>query len=174
MYNLTDERNAIRELQRYLLEISYATDGLPHLSIDGIYGDETRSTVLLFQTRNGLPTSGEADPATWQEIYRQFRQARDDRTTRPFLLPPDALPLSLHMRGSEVMLLQILLSALGESMHELPPVSMNGHFDPQTQRALRAYQEARSLPPSGVLDGETWEAMTTDYQRRPDLLHHAR
>ena len=167
MYNLTDERNAIRELQRYLLEISYATDGIPHLSIDGIYGEETRRAVLLFQSRNGLSPSGEADFATWQEIYRQFRQARDARTELPALLPRGILPLALHARGSEVMLLQTMLAAMRDVMSEMPPISQNGHFDQETQRALRAYQTVRRLPPSGVLDSETWAALARDYQNRP-------
>ena len=173
MYNLTDQRNAIRELQRYLLEISYATDGIPRLSIDGIYGKETRRAVTSFQERNGLPPSGEADFATWQEIYRQFLQAQAARTSAPMLLPRGILPLALHAQGSEVMLLQTLLYAMRETMATIPPISQNGHFDPETQRALRAYPTTRHLPPSGVLDHETWAALTRDYQNRTSMPHHA-
>lgn len=166
MYNLTDPRNAIRELQRYLLEISYATDGIPHLSIDGIYGKETREAVSLFQMRNGLAATGEADFATWQEIYRQFLYAREARTGRPVLLPPLSLPLALHARGSEVMVLQTLLAAMREVVPAIPTLSQNGHFDAETQRALRAYQTYRRLPPSGILDGETWALLARDYGAR--------
>ena len=173
MYNLTDKRNAIRELQRYLLEISYATNGLPHLGVDGIYGDETRTAVSAFQLRNGIPQTGEADPTTWAEIYRQFASARRARTEQPVLLPAGALPLALHARGSEVALLQTVLHALRTEMKEIPALSQTGHFDADTQRALRAYQVIRHLPPSGILDGDTWALLERDYRSRPGIPHHA-
>ena len=174
MYNLTDKRNAIRELQRYLLEISYAEGGLTHLAADGIYGEETRAVVSAFQRRNGLAATGEADPETWAEIYRQFEAARRARQGRLLLLPRDALPLSLHARGSEVMLLQTILLALREEMSEIPPLSQTAHFDAQTQRALRAYQMVRRLPPSGILDEETWAHLVRDYERHPRKARDAR
>ena len=166
MYNLTDKRNAIRELQRYLLEISYATSGIPHLAVDGIYGEETRATVAAFQLRNGLPVTGEADPSTWSEIYRQFDQAREARLAKPILISAAILPLALHARGSEVFLLQTLLDEVRLFLPELLPVAQNGNFDGETQRALRAYQTIRHLPPSGILDKETWNNLATDYQNR--------
>ena len=173
MYNLTDQRNAIAELQRYLLEISYATEGFPHLSIDGIYGDETRAVVTQFQARNGLTQSGEADFATWQEIYRQFAAAREARLGRPLLLPPGSLPLALHASGSEVLLLQVLLNGMRETMPQIPHLHQSGHFDIETGRALRAYQAQSNLPASGILDEESWARLTRDYQSRNRSRAHA-
>ena len=173
MYTLTDKQNAIREVQRFLLEISYATDGIPHLSIDGIYGPQTVNAVSIFQQRNGLPTSGEADPDTWAELFRQYESARAARIELPSLLPPNKLPLSLHARGSEVMLLQVLLDAMRDTVGHIPSVSINGHFDPETQRALRAYQTHRHLPASGILDADTWRFLTRDYQTARNRTRHA-
>ncbi|MBO5052467.1 MAG: peptidoglycan-binding protein [Clostridia bacterium] len=174
MYNLTDQRNAIAELQRYLLEISYATEGLPHLSIDGIYGDETRAVVTQFQARNGLTQSGEVDLATWQEIYRQFAAAREARVGAPLLLPPGSLPLALHASGNEVLLLQVLLNGMRETMPGIPPLHQSGHFDIETGRALRAYQGQCHLPTSGILDEESWARLTRDYQSRKCSRVHAK
>ncbi len=171
MYHIINESQAIREIQRYLLEISYATDGLPHLSVDGIYGEETRGGVREFQRRNGLEASGQVDPATWDELYRQYDLARRERIEQPPLLPPDALPLALSAEGSEVALLQVLLVALQAELATLPPLRQSGRFDQETQRALRAYQVARRLPASGILDRETWQHLTQDYQNRDPGRH---
>lgn len=173
MYDLTDERRVTRELQRYLSELSYATAELPHIAVDGILGEETRQALSRFQERNGLPATGQADPRTWAEIYRQFCAAREARTARPILLPAESLPLALHARGSEVMLLQAVLTALREIIQDIPPLGQNGHFDTETQRALRAYQAHRRLPPSGILDGETWAVLAADYQDRAAIPRHA-
>lgn len=167
MYDLTDKNSAVLTLQRYLLEVSYATEGLPHLALDGLYGEETRAAVLLFQARNGLAETGEVDPVTWELLYRQFKEAEQARIEQPPLLPPGTLPLSLHTEGNEVLLMQVLLRGMGEAREGLPAVPLNGRFDIETQRVLREYQVQRSLPPSGILDAPTWTALTQDYQNRP-------
>lgn len=74
MFDITDT-SPVRELQKYLLEISYATHGYPHLSIDGIFGVETRDVVSRFQQRNRLPVTGVADRRTWEAIYRAYLTA---------------------------------------------------------------------------------------------------
>lgn len=167
MYDLTDVKSAVWEVQRYLLEISYATEGLPHLTLDGLYGEETRAAVMLFQARNGLTETGEVDPATWALLYHQFQEAEQARTAGLPLLPHGTLPLSLYAEGSEVLLMQVLLRGLAEGREGLLPAPINGRFDMETQRALRRYQGERSLPSSGILDAATWAALAEDYQNRP-------
>lgn len=41
------------------------------LVIDGVYGSQTSAAVRNFQFRNGLPTSGNADPATLALLYQK-------------------------------------------------------------------------------------------------------
>lgn len=80
MFDITGT-SPVRELQKYLLEISYATHGYPHLSIDGIFGAETRDVVSRFQQRNRLPVTGIADRRTWDSIYRAYLVALAARLT---------------------------------------------------------------------------------------------
>lgn len=74
MFDITNA-SAVRELQKYLLEVSYATHGYPHLGIDGIFGEETRSVLSLFQRRNRLPVTGIVDRRTWQALYAAYLPA---------------------------------------------------------------------------------------------------
>lgn len=166
MYDIR-ENDPTREVQKYLLEISYATHGLPHLAIDGIYGEETRGTVRLFQERNRLPVTGTVDYATWNELYRQYGEAREERLART--LPPlrDPLPITLRTSGSDVSLIQILLAAVSRSLYPLGFVPEEGRYDLATQRAVRAYQRFRSLPPSGSVDRDTLAALWEDYKNLP-------
>jgi peptidoglycan hydrolase-like protein with peptidoglycan-binding domain len=55
MYDISNPSLPLRLVQGYLLEISYAENGLPHLSVDGVAGEETTETIRLFQQQNGLP-----------------------------------------------------------------------------------------------------------------------
>ena len=62
----------VRQLQYMLAILSDYIPSIPPLTIDGIYGPETRRAVLAAQRRFALPETGTVDPRTWDEIYDQF------------------------------------------------------------------------------------------------------
>ena len=45
---------------------------IPPVSIDGIYGQQTRAAVLAVQRRFRLPETGNVDATTWDKIYDQY------------------------------------------------------------------------------------------------------
>ena len=159
MYDITDKRNPTRELQHYLRTISHATEGMPHAPTDGFYGETTEAAVRFFQEIYGLPVTGVVSFPDWQAIYLLYRHILRDRT-RPTLLPPVSLPLLPQSEGDDIYLLQTLLGANGS-----PAPRLTGRYDAETERAVRAYQRTRMLPPSGITDLVTWEALCEDYRR---------
>ena len=62
----------VEHLQYMLSVLSEYIQEIPPLTIDGIYGQQTRNAVLAAQRRFGLPQTGEVDFETWDEIYDQF------------------------------------------------------------------------------------------------------
>ena len=58
---------------QYMLSVlsEYIPEMLP-VTVDGIYGSNTRNAVLAAQRRFGLPQTGEVDFDTWDEIYDQY------------------------------------------------------------------------------------------------------
>lgn len=62
----------VRQLQYMLSILAEYIPSIPPLSIDGIYGRNTRATVLAVQRRFGLPETGVVDAQTWDLIYDQF------------------------------------------------------------------------------------------------------
>ena len=62
----------VEHLQYMLSVMSAYIQEIPPLTIDGIYGDQTRNAVIAAQKRFGLPQTGVVDAATWDEIYDQF------------------------------------------------------------------------------------------------------
>ena len=61
----------VRLLQYMLSVLSEYIPSIPSLSVDGIYGPATRSAVLAFQRRAGLPETGTVGQTTWDMIYDQ-------------------------------------------------------------------------------------------------------
>ena len=69
---ISDSGEKVRQLQYMLSVLSTYITGIPPLSIDGIFGQNTRAAVLAAQRRFELPETGTVDTATWDEIYDQF------------------------------------------------------------------------------------------------------
>ena len=59
--------------------------------------------------------------------------------------------------------LQKYLRQLAYFDESIPFIPIDGNMGSDTTEALRAYQERRGLPATGVADLETWEALYEDY-----------
>lgn len=70
--SLGDTGEKVRLLQYMLSVLSTYIPTIPPLSIDGIYGQNTRSAVLAAQRRFGLPETGTVGAQTWDAIYDQY------------------------------------------------------------------------------------------------------
>jgi hypothetical protein len=55
----------LRVLSAYIRQI-------PPLTVDGIFGENTRNAVWAAQRYFGLPETGVVNETTWDEIYDQF------------------------------------------------------------------------------------------------------
>ena len=62
----------VRQLQYMLAVLAEYISSVPSITIDGIYGRNTRGAVLAVQRRFGLPETGIVDAETWNLIYDQF------------------------------------------------------------------------------------------------------
>lgn len=62
----------VEQLQYMLRVLSSYIPDIPPITVDGIYGSETRNAVLAAQKRFEIPLSGVVDYTTWEAIYNQF------------------------------------------------------------------------------------------------------
>ncbi len=67
-----DSGEKVRLLQYMLSVLSAYISGVPNVTVDGIFGNDTRAAVIAAQRRFGLPETGIVDPLTWEEIYDQY------------------------------------------------------------------------------------------------------
>ena len=63
--------------------------------------------------------------------------------------------------GMEVRNLQRILTLLSRrnDMRALDPLGVDGDFGDNTEKAVKAFQEFKNLPVTGVVDAQTWEAL---------------
>lgn len=118
-------------LQKRLAALGYFTG-----SSTGSFGDLTRQAVLAYQRAKGLKPTGSADADTWAALYGED-------------VSGDGTP-QLGDYGDEIRTLQERLNALGFFDHEI-----TGVYGYTTETAVRLYQMAANLTPTGETDRTT-------------------
>ncbi len=116
------------------------------LTADGRFGANTRNAVINFQRNNNLTADGIVGPNTWRALLN---------------LDPSQITLRRGSKNSAVWFLQkLLLSYL------YPITDIDSSFGPETERAVRAFQQENGLTVDGIVGPNTWRALFNS-QGRP-------
>ena len=158
------ETQAVYDLQRYLRQLSRFDPSIPSVEEDGIFGEETRSSLLAFQRKYGLPITGVADGETWARLFKEYLASVEARTRpRPiYLFPRFPADYSVGagdeslLVGAIQYLLRELLTLYGKDTELLP---LDGVFGELTERAVKDFQALHRLPPDGRVDRITWDRL---------------
>jgi peptidoglycan hydrolase-like protein with peptidoglycan-binding domain len=129
------DRELIRDVQRQLKGLGFNPG-----TIDGNVGPQTIAALRAYQQAYRLPQTGQLDETTLRSILPQRFEA-----SRP--------PLDLSNRDV-LQQAQRQMKALG-----FDPGMLDGSFGPQTEAAVRAYQQAYRLPLTGRLDEVTLRSL---------------
>lgn len=164
-----NEQAAIRNLQRYLRQLSYVNPDIPGPPIDGIYDTATREAVRAFQQTEGLPETGIADATTFELLFQRY-EASLVREGAPVPLAqfPRLSPGYALRIGDESFLVRLIQYALAELdlIYEgFDSVPQSGIYDDATAAAVRSFQGRHSLAETGEVDRATWDAIATTYNR---------
>ena len=77
----------VEHLQYMLSVLAAYIPEIPSLTVDGIFGSQTRNAVIAAQRRFGLPQTGAVNYATWEAIYDQFSGIETATWWDPTLFP---------------------------------------------------------------------------------------
>lgn len=166
IYTEAQRRRHIYDLQRFLRRIQQDQGDSCPLAPDGIFGVETANAVRIFQQQNCLTVTGVADFDTWTKIFQQYSKLKaQDRMPASVLFFPtgDNAQLSPVSHGAAVFVLQLMLNAVTPHYTSLQPLCLTGEYDEATQDAIRQMQRTFQLPPTGITDLATWEALALMY-----------
>ena len=160
MYRIDIKSDAVREIQTYLRELE-ARDGVtPKLSVDGVYGEETRRSVSAFQKKEGLTETGEVDKETFDVLFAAYLAALAAASGESVLIPAAIFPLRMGDSGSFIRILQTVLNEI-LSMR----IPSDGFFGRATENGVREAEARYGLSPSGSVSRALWLKLARDYER---------
>ncbi|MEL7034199.1 MAG: peptidoglycan-binding protein [Cyanobacteria bacterium J06592_8] len=113
--------------------------------IDSVFGSRTERAVRAFQKARGLDANGIVDRRTWRFL---------EADPKPVVIEE---VLTKGTKGSKIITLQTRLQVKGYN-----PGPIDGVFGGRTQAAVIAYQKAKNLKVSGVVDEMTWKALSQE------------
>lgn len=73
-------------------------------------------------------------------------------------------------KQSEIYELQSMLRLIAQTDNSIPLINPDGIFGPETERAVLDFQSNMGLPPTGIVDFVTWNAITNAYHTSESLM----
>lgn len=163
MYELRDKESAVREVQKMLRYVSDAVEyDLPTVSIDGIYGEETRNSVLVFQEQNGLYADGRVDYDTYLLLYSAYNEAKGEHKRNQYIITNNGFPFAIGMQNADVAHLNLLLNELSKSYPSLPKNLRGNYFSDETEKAVYELQKMFLYEENGIVDAFLYERILSE------------
>ena len=163
-----NEKTAVRNMQRYLRQLSYTDSDIPPVPIDGIFGDATSKSLMAFQTKNGLDATGVADRESWDMLYKTYlssvKRFTPPKGFSPFPRVPEDYSLRVGDVGFAVTAVQFLINEVSVILDEIDAIAITGIYNIDTARAVSIFQAANGLPITGDTDKETWDMLVDTYE----------
>ena len=151
-------------IQVELNRISQNYPAIPRIeNVDGIFGSRTEASVRAFQEIFDLTADGIVGKATWYALVRLYtavtRLSELRSQGQRFYAISWEYPNRLQQgdRGDKVRHLQYMLSVLSAYIRQIPPLTVDGVFGPNTRDAVLAAQRFFGLPETGIVDEATWD-----------------
>jgi peptidoglycan hydrolase-like protein with peptidoglycan-binding domain len=141
--------------------------------VDGTFGASTRTALIAWQKANGLPVTGVLDDATWAKLVPPVQPAPIIAPVVPVTVitpppPPGSTSSSAtsadrlaHTTSVSPYLKTVVREgSSGKAVRALQVAlaikPFDGQFGPITLKAVKAFQSARHLKATGVVDPATW------------------
>ena len=151
--------NAVRLVQFWLKIARTVYTSLESVTVDGKFGAGTAAAVRRFQRYFGLTADGVVGRTTWQKLYEVYNDIANRLLSSS--LRPGEYPgvLRTGSTGTAVRELQFYLYLMSAYESSIPPVSIDGKFGADTERAVRAYQRFAGLTVDGIVGRTTWNSL---------------
>lgn len=155
----------IKQIQRMLREISFFDERIERVVPDGIYGEQTETSVRSFQRNNNLYETGVVDNDTWDKIIEEYdRVYRENKRNVPItVIDEGAIPIETGDGALSLFVIQAMMLALSGELSNLDKVEVTGVYDAQTQRAAEKIMIISGLEPKSELDREFINSLSELY-----------
>lgn len=159
--------DAILNLQKYLRAISFVDSRITRVPLDGIFDTETQQAVREYQSTRELVETGIVDKLTWDTLFDEYMLITEaqERTQSINFFPsaPTDYEATVGDESIFISVAQMLLRELSVIYDGFPNIEINGIFDDATEEAVKTFQEASLLSPTGRIDNVTWNRLSSDF-----------
>ncbi len=158
----------VEELQTMLFDLAKVYPELLIITVDGVFGPNTKSAVMDFQKVSGLIINGIVDANTWNKLHMLYKKNYNSIDSNKCDRIPDYLDqsnnvLSKGSSGEYVVELQKYLNALSSKYPTITKVEIDGIFGPKTQSAVLEFQKLMGLTIDGIVGMTTWDKLYNEY-----------
>ncbi|MDO8523317.1 MAG: peptidoglycan-binding protein [bacterium] len=147
-----DKAEAVRQLQIKLKALGYFTS-----TVTDYFGPITRAALMQYQSANNIAPTGNFDTNTRALLNEDVALLPDT----PNILAED---LFEGAHGEAVRQLQTKLKALGYYK-----AVITDFFDSITREAIRSFQVATKINPTGYVDQQTWAKLQEEIAKLPAI-----
>ncbi len=157
----------VQAVQYFLNVLSAYYNSIPSVDINGILDSNTRSAIIEFQKVFNLPVTGIVDEQTWNTMSNAVIGILETLPPSAIALPALVWPGITYRIGSEgpgVYLIQQYLAYIASVLAGIPPTEPDGIYGPQTEQAVRAFQQYFGIDATGVVDRYTWDRIVLIYR----------
>lgn len=156
----------VRNVQYFLNVISYFNPEIPTVVTSGVFNQTMEEQVKAFERFYGLNPDGVVDFFTWEKIRGIYNDIKANLPegyagSTAALFP--GYVLTPGLRNDDVRELQTYLNVIGQNIAALPAVQVTGYFGPETENAVRIFQQSYGLPVTGTVGAPTWDAVAKEY-----------
>ena len=160
MFELLDNPSAIREVQKFLYEISDKVDNrVGRVAIDGIYGKETKDAVTSFQDIYKLKKTGEVDRATFDKMFSVYKDSLSKREFKDFIITQKGFPFKQGDQNDDVLVINLILNELKRTFPNITSVEKSSYYSYETANAVRDLQKIIRFLESGEVDENFYRRM---------------
>ena len=162
-----EKERAVMQVQKWLRGIAKSGTPLPLILPDGLYGEETKEAVRIFQGLRGLDPTGVVDYATWLALRGAYEDCRK-KSESPLPISPfscrlkdrklqigDCMPL--------VFIVQAMIEEIREDYDDLTEQENNGVYDEKTAANISILQKKWGQQITGELDKDGWNMLAACY-----------
>jgi len=156
----------IRALQYMLMRLALVYDFMPTVAENGRFDENTLEGVMRFQREFAPPVTGVVDRRTWQALVEKWEQAEGKlNNPRPVRAFPGNGKQAKPGEWKEYMALpQTMFRSLSHYFEGIVPAQTDGSHGEESVRNVRWLQRSAGLPPTGIMDQPTWNALSRLYE----------
>ena len=148
-----------------LATIARFYDVIYPVQVNGIYDEDTQYSVGLFQYQAGLNPTGDVDQETFDLLVLGYQSVLAAYSALFFESDGEypGFVLQLGSAGPAVLEIQRYMNVIANRYCYALYVPETGYFDEATESAVKEFQLGLDVPPTGIVDEQTWTLIRAVY-----------